>query len=136
MSVPSAALSSSLLNSRVAFTGRLASMSRAEAKRLVIAAGGLPVEHVSRRLSVLVIGMDGWPLLADGTVSRKLGRAEALNRGGAGIRIVSDWSLIRLVADPTRPAGEILTANADDAVDAPGADQLGEDVLLIYAGTA
>ncbi len=81
---------SSLKLARVAFTGRLASMTRAEAHEAVKAAGGVPVTTVSRRTSMLVVGMDGWPLLPDGTVSRKLRRAEALNRGGSSIRIVSE----------------------------------------------
>ncbi len=63
---------------------------------MVTTSGGVLVETVSRRTSVLVVGMGGWPLLPDGTISRKLQRAEALNRGGAAIRIVAEQEFLEL----------------------------------------
>ena len=81
---------------RVGFTGRLASMSRREAERVVRDARGVPVSGVSRRTSMLVVGMEGWPLLPDATVSRKLQRAEAINRGGGRIRIVSEDDFLEI----------------------------------------
>ncbi len=81
---------------RVAFTGRLASMSRDEAQRVVRDAGGVPVTAVSRRTSMLVVGMDGWPLLPDGTVSRKLERAEAINRRGGRLRVIGEEVFLEL----------------------------------------
>ncbi len=78
-----------LRGARVAFTAKLA-MTRRAAEAAVVAAGGTPVTHVSRRTTVLVVGMQGWPLLPDGSVSSKLKRAEALNGGGAAIEIVSE----------------------------------------------
>ncbi len=104
--VSSAAVSDSLKLARVAFTGRLASMTRREAAGLVKAAGGALVTTVSRRTSLLVVGMDGWPLLPDGTVSRKLGRAETLNRQGARIRIVSEAAFLEM-AGLTRRAPDL-----------------------------
>ncbi len=83
-------IKSALRFARVAFTGRLASMTRREAQAIVRAAGGMPVSSVSHRTSLLVVGMDGWPLLADATVSRKLQQAETLERSGCRIRIVSE----------------------------------------------
>jgi hypothetical protein len=79
-----------LRGARVAFTGTLASMTQREAWDRVIDAGALPQEHVGRRLTMLVVGAAGWPLLPDGTVSRKLQRAEALNKQGARIEIVPE----------------------------------------------
>ncbi len=81
---------------RVAFTGRLASMSRREADLVVRDARGVPVSGVSRRTSIVVVGMDGWPLLPDATVSRKLQRAEAINREGGRIRIVSEDDFLEI----------------------------------------
>ncbi|NNM24564.1 MAG: tetratricopeptide repeat protein [Phycisphaerales bacterium] len=75
---------------RVCFTGRLASMSRRRAAALVREAGGKVTTTVSRRTSMLVVGMNGWPVLEDGTISRKLQRAETLIGQGAPIRIVSE----------------------------------------------
>ncbi len=71
-------LTDTLRFARVAFTGRLAPMSRREAERVVRDARGVPVSGVSRRTSIVVVGMEGWPLLPDATVSRKLQRAEAV----------------------------------------------------------
>ncbi len=80
-------------------------MARAEAHEVVKAARGTPVATVSRRTSMLVVGMDGWPLLADGSVSRKLERAEALRRQGAPIQIVSEADFLEMAGlSERRPA--------------------------------
>jgi tetratricopeptide (TPR) repeat protein len=72
------------------FTGALKSMTVREAADVAGRAGSQVVSAVSRRTSLLVVGLRGWPLLPDGTVSRKLRRAEELNARGAGIQIVSE----------------------------------------------
>jgi len=69
-------------------------MTRQEAVRIVLAAGGTATESVSRSTSTLVVGMCGWPLLPDGQVSDKLRRAEKLVRNGFEIRIVSELFLL------------------------------------------
>jgi tetratricopeptide (TPR) repeat protein len=79
-----------LSSARVVFTGGLASLSRCEATDIVQRAGGTVTSTVSRRTSMLVVGMRGWPLLEDGTVSRNLARAELLNERGADIAIISE----------------------------------------------
>ncbi len=71
-------------------------MTRQEAEAAVRSARGVPVAAVSRRTSMLVIGMEGWPLLPDGSVSRKLRRAEAINRAGGRIRIVPEEEFLEL----------------------------------------
>jgi hypothetical protein len=81
---------------RVAFTGKLASMTRAEASRIVRAAGGEAVDTVGRLTSHLVIGMEGWPLLPDGTVSRKLRRAEELIGRGVRLHLLSEEEFLEL----------------------------------------
>src|SRR5438046_1220319 len=78
-------LDSSALSSTIAFTGRLACMTRAEAFELVRSHGGTPSQTVSRRTNVLVVGELGWPLLDDGRPSNKLNRA-----GSYGIPVVSE----------------------------------------------
>ncbi len=80
----------SLRGQRVAFTGRLASMSRREAQELVRSAGAEPLEDVTRRCTLLVIGMRGWPLAEDGRLSAKLLRAEQMRGRGGPIGIVSE----------------------------------------------
>ena len=76
---------SSVLRDTVAFTGRLACMTRAEAFEVVRAHGGTPSDTVTRRTNVLVVGELGWPLLDDGRPSNKLSRA-----GTYGIPVVSE----------------------------------------------
>jgi len=80
----------SLEGQRVAFTGRLASMSRREAHDLVRGAGAEPLDDVTRRCTLLVIGMRGWPLAEDGRLSAKLQRAERLRDRGGRLEIVSE----------------------------------------------
>ena len=76
---------SSALSSIVAFTGRLACMTRAEAFEVVRSHGGTPSESVTRQTNVLVVGELGWPLLDDGRPSNKLSRA-----GSYGVPVVSE----------------------------------------------
>jgi tetratricopeptide (TPR) repeat protein len=66
---------SAALKSTVAFTGRLACMTRAEAFEVVRSHGGTASKEVTRRTNVLVVGELGWPLLDDGRPSNKLSRA-------------------------------------------------------------
>ena len=78
-------LDSTALRSTVAFTGRLACMTRAEAFEVVRSHGGTPSQAVTRQTKVLVVGELGWPLLDDGRPSNKLSRA-----GSYGIPAVSE----------------------------------------------
>src|ERR1700691_2230307 len=68
-------LDGSALTSAVAFTGRLACMSRAEAFDVVRKRGGTPSPDVTKRTKILIVGELGWPLLDDGRPSNKLNRA-------------------------------------------------------------
>jgi hypothetical protein len=78
-------LDSSALSGTVAFTGRLACMSRSEAFDLVREHGGTPSPSVTRQTKGLVVGELGWPLLDDGRPSKKLERASTY-----GIPMVSE----------------------------------------------
>src|SRR5215471_9127925 len=78
-------LDSSALKSSVAFTGRLACMTRAEAFEVVRQRGGTPSEAVTKRTNLLIVGELGWPLLDDGRPSNKLSRANSY-----GIPVVSE----------------------------------------------
>jgi NAD-dependent DNA ligase len=68
-------LDGSALTSSVAFTGRLACMSCAEAFDVVRQRGGAPSPTVSTRTKLLIVGDLGWPLLDDGRPSNKFSRA-------------------------------------------------------------
>jgi tetratricopeptide (TPR) repeat protein len=78
-------LDRSALRSTIAFTGRLACMTRAEAFEVVRSHGGQPSQAVTRQTNVLVVGELGWPLLDNGRPSNKLSRA-----GSYGIPVISE----------------------------------------------
>lgn len=117
------AVTSSTLTSRrslagrtVALTGRTALCPRRELRELVRQRNGRWVEHVPRGLSWLVVGAGGFPLLPDGSISSKLARAEALDRGGAAIRIVSERTFLELLgALPVRADGGSRSVAVDEA---------------------
>ena len=73
-----AAHSDPLYGELVCFTGRLASMTRAEAEELVQTSGGESTRAVMRETTLLVIGEEGWPLKKDGRPTRNLTRAKRL----------------------------------------------------------
>src|SRR5262249_29798611 len=91
-----------LRGKRVAFTGRLACMTRAEAARLVRAHGGAFSRMVTERTSVLVVGQEGWPLQKDGRLTAKLLKAQNLRRVGHSIQILQEQDFLsRLGLDST-----------------------------------
>src|SRR6516225_2573896 len=95
------------LKSSVAFTGRLACMSRAEAFDVVRRRGGTPSPEVTKHTKVLVVGELGWPLLDDGRPSNKLSRATAL-----GIPIISEQRFLEWV-DKSGSDNDQKTYSAD-----------------------
>lgn len=69
----------------IAFTGRLASMKRAQAFALVTGRGGQPRVRVTRDTSTLVVGELGWPLQDDGQPAKSLTQAKSY-----GVPIISE----------------------------------------------
>jgi tetratricopeptide (TPR) repeat protein len=94
-------LDGSALKSAVAFTGRLACMSRAEAFDVVRQRGGTPSPAVTKHTQVLIVGELGWPLLDDGRPSNKLSRATSL-----GIPIVSERRFLEWLGKPASDNGQ------------------------------
>jgi tetratricopeptide (TPR) repeat protein len=82
-----------LQGKRVAFTGRLASMTRAEAADLIRAHGGRFTATLNRFTSLLIVGQDGWPLEKDGRLSAKLRKARFLQRNGVDITVFTEEEL-------------------------------------------
>jgi tetratricopeptide (TPR) repeat protein len=78
-------LDSSALKTSVAFTGRLACMTRAEAFEVVRQNGGSPGQTVTKQTKLLIVGELGWPLSDDGRPTNKLNRATAY-----GVPVVSE----------------------------------------------
>jgi tetratricopeptide (TPR) repeat protein len=92
----------SLKQARVTFTGKLASLSRKEAYEIVREAGGEIILGMTRQTSLLVVGMEGWPLLPDGMISSKLKRAEELTRRGFPVQIISEAVFLELAGRKER----------------------------------
>src|SRR6516164_9255064 len=84
-------LDTSALRTSVAFTGRLACMSRAEAFAVVRQRGGTPSETVTKQTKLLIVGELGWPLLDDGRPSNKLSRATVYGIPVASERRFLEW---------------------------------------------
>ena len=82
---------SSTLSRTVAFTGRLACMSREKAFDVVRQHGGTPSQTVTRQTNVLVVGELGWPLLDDGRPSNKLSRASTYGIPAVSERRFLEW---------------------------------------------
>ncbi|MGI9013322.1 MAG: tetratricopeptide repeat protein [Phycisphaerales bacterium] len=86
-----------LAGARIAFTGRLASMPRAEAESRITHAGGTITTSLSRKTTHLVIGMHGWPLRPDGSLSPRLKQAERLRQKHGHLAIISEIRLLELL---------------------------------------
>src|SRR5262245_5814285 len=84
-------LDSSALKNPIAFTGRLACMTRAEAFEVVRQHGGMPSQTVTKRTKLLIVGELGWPLLDDGRPSNKLSRATTYGIPVASERRFLEW---------------------------------------------
>jgi hypothetical protein len=78
------------------FTGKLATMSRDEAKQRVAAVGGKTAGSVSKDLDYLVVGDDSSPLYGAGTKGDKLLAAEKLIAGGAKLQIISENAFLTM----------------------------------------
>jgi len=84
-------LDGSALKSSVAFTGRLACMSRAEAFEVIRSHGGTPSLSITKRTKLLIVGELGWPLLDDGRPSNKLSRAKDYGIPAVSERRFLEW---------------------------------------------
>ena len=83
-----------LLDQEVAFTGRLASMTRAEVTELIVAQGGRCVRTPTRQTDLLVVGEEGWPLGENGQLSRQLQKARRLQAEGAALEVIPESVLL------------------------------------------
>jgi len=95
----------SVLSGTVAFSGRLASMRRAEAFELVRAQGGSPRRGVTKTARVLVVGERGWPLLDNGQPSNSLSLAKEYGVEIASERRFLEWLGRALPDDQLRSYG-------------------------------
>ena len=93
-------------NQRYLFTGKMQSMSRGDAEKLVKAANGTISSAVNNKLDYLVIGDDGSPLYGAGRKGSKQLKAEALIAEGAPLKIISETAFLQRLAGQARAASE------------------------------
>ncbi len=95
-----------LNNQRYLFTGKMQSMSRGDAEKLVKAANGAISSAVNNKLDYLVIGDDGSPLYGAGRKGSKQLKAEALITAGAPLKIISETAFLQMLTGQSRAASE------------------------------
>ena len=86
-----------LQGEKVTFTGILASMTHQQAGDLVVENGGSSSVHVSRQVTMLVVGEEGWPLDEEGKASVKLEQAVELINSGVPLQIMKESEWLRLL---------------------------------------
>ena len=107
------------------FTGKLATMTRAEAQKKVDGANGKKAGGVTKSLDYLVIGDEGSPLYGQGSKGSKQKKAESLNDDGAAIAIISETAFLQMLAGGRREFGEADTVAGCENLWALG---VGDDV--------
>ena len=93
-------------NQRYLFTGKMQSMSRGDAEKLVKAANGAISSAVNNKLDYLVIGDDGSPLYGAGRKGSKQLKAEELIAAGAPLKIISETAFLQMLTGQSRAASE------------------------------
>ena len=81
---------SKLVGLRVAFIGKLASMTHREASEWLLGQGGHAVENVGTKVDLVVVGEEGWALERNGELPRQLQLAMRLRDEGESLEIVSE----------------------------------------------
>lgn len=89
----------SLAGRELAFTGRLVSMTRADAIERLERAGARCVRAPGESTDLLVVGQARGPLREDGGLTANLARFRELKERGLGIRLVEETDLLRLLGD-------------------------------------
>lgn len=114
--------SAALLGQRVSFTGKFATLSRAQAEKLVGQAGGRVVANIAPGATMLVVGMRGWPLMESGRITKKLEVAEQLRSSGKAIRILSEHQFREILGLDAPQTGQPKTLTAEQVCAALGID--------------
>lgn len=88
------------------FTGKLATMTRAEAQKKVTAANGKNSGTVSKNLNFLVIGDEGSPMYGQGRKGSKQLKAESLAAEGHDVRVISETAFLQMLTGTQREFSE------------------------------
>ena len=95
-----------LTGQRYLFTGKMQSMTRGEAEKVVKAANGAISSAVNGKLDYLVIGDDGSPLYGNGRKGSKQVKAESLIADGAALKIISETAFLQMLSGQSREVSE------------------------------
>lgn len=93
----SATDAAALAGQRVAFTGRLASLTRTAASEILRSRGATVTPRVSRATTFLVVGAGTWPLGRSGRLTRNLQTARWLQSRGVPLEVVSEEQFLQRV---------------------------------------
>ena len=86
-----------LAGKEIALSGRLFSMSRAQAEQRILQAGGRPVREPGPATAILVAGNAQGHLNAEGEIARNLARFRQLKQQNAAIQLVEEPEFLRLL---------------------------------------
>jgi tetratricopeptide (TPR) repeat protein len=101
-----------LVGKVVAFAGKLACMTRAEAAKLVRSRGGAVAPTVNSRTSIVVVGQEGWPLQRNGRLTVKLRKVQRMQERGNEVAIYREEEFLRkLGLDPAENVRRLYTAS-------------------------
>ncbi len=84
------------------FTGKLSTMTRAEAEQKVDNANGKNAGSVTKTLDYLVIGDEGSPLFGQGKKGSKMVKAEKLQTEGSEVKIISETAFLQMLVGGKR----------------------------------
>ena len=111
-----AAVEVDLTGQRYLFTGKMQSMTRGDAEKLVKAANGDISGAVNAKLNYLVIGDDGSPLYGSGRKGSKQLKAEDLIASGAALKIISETAFLQMLSGQSREVSDDDTVAGAEAL--------------------
>ena len=88
------------------FTGKMKTMPRSEAQKVVTGANGKNVGTVTKNLNYLVIGDEGSPMYGNGRKGSKQVKAESLMAAGADLKVISETAFLQMMAGEQREFSE------------------------------
>ncbi len=94
-----------MVDLEVAVTGKLASMSRREARDWIVQSGATYAARTGKETSVLVVGQGGPPLGEDGRLTRDLLEARRMQSEGGSIEIISEEEFLIRIGHEERQEG-------------------------------
>jgi NAD-dependent DNA ligase len=80
------------------FTGKLRTLQRKQAQKMVTELSGETPSGVTTELTYLVVGDEGSPLFGEGAKGSKLKKAEKYNEKGSNIQIISETRFMEMAA--------------------------------------